>query len=313
MGKKRGLFVTRFYKALSVLTLAGVLSGCSVVSDSYDYVSTSLGDMTSTIGEALDNVTAQDPDSPGLVSSKHADATPQPEAKPRTPTQRAIALKQPNHILELEALLASPSPNRDVDVIKFVQASPHATFPDLTQYLVAHAAELPPLVVYELAGRSFAIDRWKGVYWYYVGRVRYAYDLARCTDATTLAHLERADQLVGGPKTQIRLDPVTAYGTALAALRWERDAPIHTVTPLPSCLSGDQSVRTFGVNGLAVKRLKDKRIAVVGPTGQPVNPDNWIKPIPHHVALLDKARLRVRREAEKLPTMSVKLPKEWDD
>lgn len=286
----------RFIQILCVVGLAG----CSALSDGADYLAETFDGWSDGIGDAV----GTGEDAPVAAASNMGREAPAASA--------AKQIKQPKAIEQLEAILAVPVPKRDRNAIRLIQTHPHRAHPYLTDYLNAHAASLPPLVLYELAGRTYPYDRWKGVQWYYAARARLAYDVLRCTDASTRSALAKADDWVGGPLTQIRLNPPAAYGAALAGLDWDKENSIHTITPLPSCLSGDAAVRMFGIDGITTAR-RDKVLVVVGPTGQPVNPDSWIKPLETHPALLAEARLQVRREVERLPGMSARLPKEWDD
>lgn len=260
--------------------LAASLAGCEAVTDSIDSVGNSISQTLDQVGE---------------------------------PTAGAPAGSGPKLVQQLEATLAVPVPGRDRSAVALIQSAPDQLHPELTHYLEAKAETLPPLLVYELAGRIYAIDRWKGVFWYTVARLRLDHDLHRCTDSSVLPQFDAADALAGGPLTQIAIDPKTAYGTALAALSWERDKPTHRYSLLPLCLSGRQAVQVFGIDGVKAKKGKNGQILAVGPDGAPVHTARWVHPQADDAALLEAARGRARAWAEALLDRPGGLPKAWED
>lgn len=273
--------------ALSMV-VAAALAGCTTITETID----SLG---AGIGEALESVGSGD------------------TATEVSPGASGTAAQGPKIIKDLEAALMVPVPGRDRSAVALIQSAPDMVHPELTRYLEANADILPPLLVYELAGRTYAMDRWKGVFWYTVARLRLDYDLHRCTDSSVLPQLDAADGLVGGPLTQIRIDPKTAYATALAALTWEKDKTAHRYSLLPLCLSGRQAVQTFGIDGVKAKKEQNGVILAVGPDGVPVHSTRWVVPQNEDAALLDAARERARAWAEALLDLPGGLPKAWDD
>ena len=277
----------RTAKISFVVALCGLLAACESVRGALD----SLGRGIDSLGEGIGS---------GVNSLGDETAKPGEASTPKL-------------IVALEKILAVPTPDRDRKAVELIESAPHATNPELTRYLVARADQLPPLLLYELAGRTYPFDRWKGVSWYYAARVRLLYDLTRCTDPSTMAELSDADGLVSGPLVQIRLEPRIAYATALAGLEWEASHPIHTITPLPACLSGGDAVRAFGRVALVGKTDKYGMTTIVGPDGIVVNPADWVRPMAGNAALLKAARERVRAEINLLADKAGGLPPEWAD
>lgn len=268
--------------------IAAALSGCATITETIDAVGAGIGEALESAGTA-------------------------PTVFSETPGGAGTGTQGPKIVKDLEAALAVPVPGRDQAAVALIQSAPDKAHPELTRYLEANADILPPLLVYELAGRTYAMDRWKGVFWYAVARLRLDYDLHRCTDSSLLPQFDAADRLVGGPLMQIEIDPKTAYATALAALSWERDKPAHRYSILPLCLSGREAVQTFGIDGVKAKKEKNGQILAVGPDGAPIGSSRWIVPQDDHRALLDAARERARAWAEALLERPGGLPQAWDD
>lgn len=216
-------------------------------------------------------------------------------------------------IKSLEDLLASPKPNRYILAMQAIRKVTKEKHPGLTKYLEQHAAELPPVLLYELSARVYAHDRWHGVFWYYVARVRYTYDLMRCVDPTVMARLNGADRFANGPVTEIRLSPKQAYGVALTALRWDREHPIHTALPVGECASGESYQFAHNKDAVIRTAWPDDSPYLSQANPKPLFEDEWIRPHYEYDAILKQARDRVRADVDALAEIVGILPEAWHD
>jgi TPR repeat protein len=108
---------------------------------------------------------------------------------------------------------------------------------------------LPAPYLFELARRSFADDKLDGIAWYWVARMRIAYDANRCANTTALPSVEQWAMIAGEITTYIQENPDTSKKGMIEALEREAALPSDT-SPQWLCASSGQG-NTAGAQGQA--------------------------------------------------------------
>lgn len=145
-----------------------------------------------------------------------------------------------------------PELREQYEFLKRLQATPISD-EAARQDLVARHDELTPPFLFELARRTFPIDKQEAVGWYFMGTIRSRLDAVLCTDTTAPQGIMFLPQMASEVGRFINEDPVEAGKIGKRVLA-DPDLMKGTASPWWICSHGRQAIRK-AVQGQNPKEL----------------------------------------------------------
>ncbi len=175
--------------------------------------------------------------------------------------------------------------------VQIIRRSNAKIISELEPWLEDRAHTFPPVYLYAMSDRIYKNDKESATRWYVAARVRHAYDLVRCKDRRAVTRLRDFEGRFRKTVFKfIRDNPDEAYELGLNALEWDRESPIHRMSPMKECML--VTLRS-GRHPL----YSSSRHAPLGPFSDiyypaalHVNESDWVRPVWQHPKLLEVAR-----------------------